>query len=470
MKISRELLMAMGVIAISTGVAMADDSIQAYAHPTLFGSQSHSLVTAENDVIIGGQIYKPCQAKTIANKQNVVVSRYAKQMLGDMQAKMDQKRGAIYDPKMPVLRSELAFLISEGLGLTKAATDSYSDVADSYWAKTEIDRVLTQDIMIGYPDATFKPDKAINKAEVFCTFAKMMDVPASKTAVPTLNGQPLKYIPEWAYAATNEVIASGVLAALPDQDKIINDEYLTKEQVAYLVSAMKKNFKIDLTNGAVGCATKYEPIAVKIKLSERLSARTSTVGDTFTAKTTEAVTINGTTFPAGSTVKGIVSAVARPGVKRPGYIEVQFETIKNGDTCMEFPKQISSAQADVLKNPNIIARLLSAPVEFIGRTAGVSGRSVSTTAEIIANGTEEIVDNVSDTVSDTFCLHPLKGLKSIGSGVIAVGKGVYNITKTAVSGTFGICYEFVDEIKYIIVPSTTNDAALNPDEELTIIF
>ena len=470
MKVSKELLMAMGVIAISTGVAMADDSIQAYAHPTLFGSQGHSLVTANTDVIIGGKIYKPCNVKTIEGKQNVIVARSAKEMLENMQSKMDQKRGAVYDPKMPVLRSELAFLISEGLGLTKATADNYTDLAASYWAKDEIDRVLTQDIMIGYPDNTFKPDKAINKAEVFCTFAKMMEVPASATAVPSLNGRELKYIPQWAYAATNEVIASGILNVLPDQDKVVNDEYLSKEQVAFLVSAMKKNFKIDLSNGAIGCATQYSRTEVKIKLSERLSARTSNAGDTFTAKTTQDVVINGVNFPAGSTVKGVVASVARPGVKRPGYLEVQFKTIKNGDNCAEFPQQLQSAQADVTKNPNIIARLLSAPVEFVGRTAGVSGRSVSETAEVIANGAEEIVDNAADALSDTACLHPLKGLKSIGSGVIAVGKGVYNISKYAVSGTFGILYEFVDECKYIIVPNTTNDSCLNPDEELTIIF
>lgn len=470
MKVSKELLMAMGVIAISTGVAMADDSIQAYAHPTLFGSQGHSLITADSDVIIGGKIYKPGNVKTIEGKQNVVVSRHAKEMLGNMQAKMDQKRGAIYDPKMPVLRSELAFLISEGLGLTKATADQYTDLADSYWAKDEIDRVLTQDIMIGYPDKTFKPDKAINKAEVFCTFAKMMDVPASATAVPALNGQQLKYIPQWAYAATNEVIASGILSVLPDQDKVINDEYLSKEQVAFLVSAMKKNFKIDLSNGAVGCATQYTRTEVKIKLSERLSARTSNAGDTFTAKTTQDVTINGVNFPAGSTVKGIVSSVARPGVKNPGYIEVQFESIKNGDVCVDFPRELQSAQADVTKNPNIISRILGAPFSMVGRVAGVSGRSVSETAEVIANGAEEILDNCSDSMSDTFSLHPLKGAKSVGSGVIAVGKGVYNICKYAVSGTFGILYEFVDECKYIIVPNTTNDSSLNPDEELTIIF
>lgn len=470
MKISRELLMAMGVIAITSGVAMADDSIQAYAHPTLFGSQSHSIVAADNDVIVGGKVYKPCQAKTLDKKQNVVVGRSAKKILNDMQAKMDQKRGNLYDPKMPVLRSELAYLISEGLGLTNGNSTKYTDLTTGYWAKAEIERVLTADVMIGYPDSTFKPDRAITKAEVFCTFAKLMNVEASKTAVPTLNGTEIRHIPEWAYGATNEVVASGLLNVVPDTDKVINDEYLSKEQVAYFISAMKKNFQIDLSNGAIGCATKYQPVAVKIKLSERLSARHSQVGETFSAKTTEDVTINGTCFPAGSTVKGKVVAVSRPGVKNPGYLEVQFDTIKNGDSCVEFPKQLSCAQVDVMKNPNILSRLLGAPVSFVGRTAGVAGRTVSSTAEVIANTAEESVSDISDALSDTFSLHPLKGAKSLGSSVVAVGKGVYDISKLAVSGTFGVLYEFVDECKYIIVPNTSNDSSLNPDEELTIIF
>ena len=46
----------------------------------------------------------------------------------------------------------------------------------------------------------------------------------------------------------------------------------------------------------------------------------------------------------------------------------------------------------------------------------------------------------------------------------------YVVLLLVVSGTFGVLYEFVDECKYIIVPNTTNDSSLNPDEELTIIF
>ena len=465
----KELLTTVGVLCMTAGVATAADSIQAYAHPTLFGSQGHSLVTAESDVIVGGRIYKPCHVKTIEGKQNVVVGRFAKQMLGDMQTKMDKKRGALYDPKMPVLRSELAYLISEGLGLTKGDSSKYTDLSEGYWAKTEIERALTADVMIGYPDSTFKPDKAITKAEVFCTFAKLMNL-ESDDSVPTLNGQALKYVPEWAYKATNEVLASGLLNVLPDTDKVINDEYLSKEQVAYFISAMKKNFQIDLTNGAIGCATKYEPVAVKIKLSERISARTSNVGDTFTAKTTEEVTLAGTTFPAGSTVKGLVTSVARPGVKKPGYIEVRFENIKDGDVCVDFPRHLSSAQVNVMKNPNVVSRILGAPFSMTGRVAGVAGRTISEGAEVIANGVEEYGGNWSDAFADTASIHPLKGLKSVGSSFITVGKGVYNLSKLAVSGTFGVLYEFYDECKYLIVPNTTNDSCLNPDEELTILF
>ena len=476
MRLSKEILTTLSVVCLTSGVAFAGNcnttaDVQAYAHPTLFSPQGHSILTGDADLITtGAKIYKPCNAKTISGKENVVIGREAKKQLADMRSKMDAARANAYDPKMPVLRSEIAYIISTGLGLTKTAPNKYTDLQGAYWAKDEIDRALAADVMIGYPDNTFKPDQAITKAEVFATFAKMMVVEHDKTATPVFNGQEVKYIPTWAVGCTNEVIASGILNAVPDKDKIVNAEYLSKEQVSFMLNAMKSAFNINTANGAAGCATQYAPSVVKIKLSERLSARTTTVGDTFTAKTTDSATVAGQTFPAGSTVKGVVTGVARPGVGNPGYIEVKFQEIKNGSCKAEFPCQAACASVDVKKNPNIISRLLSAPVEVIGRTAGVSGRTVSTTAAVVSNGTEEVVGNLSDALSDTASLHPLKGLKDVGSSVIAVGKGTTNIVKTATTGVFGVGYELVDELKYIIVPSTTNDSSLNPDEELTVVF
>jgi hypothetical protein len=474
MRLSKEILATLSVVCLTSGIAMASTQtadVQAYAHPTLFSAQGHSLLTGDTDLVTtGAKIYKPCNAKTITGKENVVIGREAKKLLNDMKSKMDTSRANAYDPKMPVLRSEIAYIISTGLGLTNSVPNKYTDLDAEYWAKEEIDRALAADVMIGYPDNTFKPDQAITKAEVFATFAKMMVVDHDATATPVFNGQTVKYIPNWAIGCTNEVLASGILNSVPNKDKIINDEYLSKEQVSYMLNAMKASFNINTSNGAVGCATLYGQTAVKVKLSERISARTSTVGDTFTAKTTEDVVINGQSFPAGSTVKGIVTAVARPGVKNPGYIEVKFQEIKNGDCKVEFPNQAANANLDVKKNPNIISRVLGSPVAMIGRTAGVAGRTVSTTAEVVSNGTEEVVGNLSDALSDTASLHPLKGLKDVSSGVIAVGKGATNVVKTTTTGVFGVCYEIVDEFKYIIVPNTANDSSLNPDEELTIVF
>ena len=472
MRLSKEILTAVSVVCLTSCVAMAGEKtpIQAYAHPTLFGSQGHSLVTTQNDVIIGGKICKPCQVKTIDKKQNVIVERFAKNMLDDMKGKMDARRAGLFNPKMPVLRSELAYILSDGLDLKEVKGNTYSDVTADYWAKDQIDRALSADVMIGYPDSTFKPDQPITKAEVFATFAKMMNSAAGSASAPTFDGQTVKYVPAWAYSATNEVIASGILDKIADKDKVVNDEFLSKEQVAYMLGAMKANYNIDTSNGAVNCATKYENMAVKVKLSERLSARTSNVGDTFTAKTTQDVTVAGVCYPAGSTVKGVVSSVARPGVKKPGFIEVKFLSINNGDNCAELPKKLSCAQVDVMKNPNILSRILGAPFSMAGRIVGVAGRTASSGVEVIANGVEEYGDNWSDAFCDTASLHPLKGLKSVGSSFITIGKGVYNVVKLTASGVFGVCYEFVDEVKYLIVPSTTNDSSLNPDEELTIFF
>ena len=474
MRLSKEILATIGVVCLTSGVAMANcenADIQAYAHPTLFSAQGHSLLTGNTDIVTtGAKIYKPCTAKTVTGKENVIIGREAKKALNEMKNSMDSQRAAAYDPKSAVLRSELAWQIVTGLGFSQIAPNKYTDLADTYWAKTEIDKALAADVMIGYPDNTFKPDQAITKAEVFATFAKLMVVNHDASATPVYNGQEVKYIPNWAVGCTNEVIASGILEVLPEQDKIVNAEYLTREQVAYMISAMKAKFHIDTTNGAEGCATAYTPTSVTIKLSERLSARTSNVGDTFTAKTTDSAVVDGVTFPAGSTVKGVVTGVVRPGVKNPGYIEVSFKEISNDCLKASFPTYASSASVDVKKNPNIVSRLLASPVSFVARTAGVSGRTVATTAEVVSNGTEEVVDNLSDALCDTASLHPLKGLKSLGSGVIAIGKGSANIVKTVTTGVFGVGYELVDEVKYIIVPNTANDSSLNPDEVLTIQF
>ena len=485
MKNFKILLASTLVVLMSASCAMAKDCdkkcdkakpshrMEAYAHPTMFGSQAQQLNTAKETYIVGGKVYKKKNHIGITNKENVIVASRVEALMNLLEKKQNASN---FNAKMPVLRSELAVILAEEFGLTnKSVSKKYKDIPSDYWAKDWIYGALNGGVMIGYPDKKFRPDQPVTKAEVFATVAQLIDVATDKSLiVPEFNGKEINNIPRWAIAPTKEVVASDLLKNVPNPDKVNSDEYLSKEQVAYLICSLKENWtgsnSIAKDKNAPDAIKNYNPVVLNVKILDRLSARTSNAGDRFTAKTTADVTINGQTFKAGSKVKGEVVQVVRPGIKNPGYIKVKFVKIKDGKQCAEFPKDISQAQVASLKNPNILARLLGAPLSAAGRVVGVAVRTVGSGVDVAGNSLEEFGDELSTAFVDTFTLHPGAGAINVGKSITTLGIGTYDLCKLVVSGTFGVIYEFTDEVRYLIVPSYSNDSSLNPNEELKIVF
>ena len=475
MKKGSKLLATTLLVCATASIAYADDvkKVQSYGHPgTFFEKQAQELHTTDSTYIVGGKILRQKGLK-IQGKNNVLVDSWAKDVMSILENNGNYECG--FNAKMPVLRSELAVILSEGFNLKNSTTKQYKDITNNYWAKKWIDGALDAGVMIGYTDNNFRPDQPVTKAEVFATIAQLIDVKTDKSLiVPNFKNKAIQYIPNWAIAPTKEVVASNLLNSVPNPDKVNNDEYLSKEQVAYLVGALRMDWASANSIGRDGNASaaiqNYAPTAVKIQLQDRLSARQSNIGDKFSAKTTADVCVNGTCFPAGSLVKGEVVAVERPSIDNTGFIKVKFTEIKNGDTCAAFPNRISQASTDVCKNPNFIARLLGFPFSGVARVAGVSGRTISSGATVISNSAEQFADNVSNVFVNTASLKPVAGLKSVGNAAVTVGKGIFDIAQLAVNGTFGVLYEAADEIRYVIVPAYSNDSSLNPSEENTIVF
>ena len=468
MKKTNSLLATLGVACLISGAALANDEqmVETYAHPTMFGSAAQQTVSADGSYVVGGKIVKAANKIGITGKKNVAVKTFANDVLATIKNNTSEE---LWDAKLPILRSELAVVLAEGLNLQDTVAVPYTDITEDYWATQWISKALASRVMIGYPDKTFKPDQKVTKAEVFATLATLMSVPNDATATPTFKNSEVQYIPTWAVAASNEVIASQVLENVPCPKKVINDEYLSREQVAYLVGSLRTAF----ANASISYDSalgSYTPTSIRVKLTERLSAKTSNIGDKFIAKTTENVSVNGTTFPVNSKVYGEIIEVARPGVHNPGYLRVKFNKIVNGDITAEFPTTLTEAEATKIKNPNFIARLLGAPLSTAARITGVAGRSVSQTGNIVSDGLEQYGDNLSNTLVNTASLQPVAGVRSFGGSFITLGKGVYNIVKTAVSGTFGLVYEVADEIVYLVYPAASNDSSLNPGEELVIVY
>lgn len=476
-KINRLFAVSAVTFALSATCAMAattTEQFQSYAHPTLFNAEAQTIVDNNKTYQVGGKIFKTKNRLGVKNKDFVYIDSWAKDVLSLIKER-SAATNTLFNPKMPILRSEMAVVLAEGFDIkTNGLTKKYSDVAQNYWANEWIARATDAGVMIGYPDKTFKPDQPITKAEVFAVIAQLIDVQIPNSALK-YNGKDVQYIPNWAINCSKEVVESDLLAQVPDQDKINSDMYLSKEQVAYLVGTLRTSFasangKIAKDKAAPDCIKAYKPVYLNVKMEDRISAKTSNIGQKFLARTTKDVTIQGKNFPANSIVKGEVIDINRPGIKNPGYVKVKFLEIKNGDCTVEFPKNITEAQASTLKNPNIVARVVGAPLSISGRAIGVAGRTIATEANIAANGVEEIGGELSDTLVDTLSLQPVAGAKRFGNSFMTLGKGIFDTTKNVVGGTFGVLYEVTDELVYVIMPSKSNQASLNPGEELLIVF
>ena len=468
-------LMMVSFISLSANANCAKASVQSYAHPGLFGSQSQVANGATTDVtyVMGGKALKARHGLSVKNKEHVFVSQWANSML-DLMRVGQENNGKNFDIKGPVLRSELAVVLSDALGLSeKSGTQNFPDVAKGYWAESQINAAHAAGIMIGYPEGVFRPDQKVTKAEFFATIAKILEMETSD-AVPYFEGKKMAHIPAWAYRDTNEVVSSGLLSYIPDKAAAINNEYLSKEQASFIVGDLKYNLsyykKLKVAQNAQCAQNCKAPVAIKVKMNDRISAKTANAGECFTATVTEDVVINGVAFPAGSLVRGKVKCVQRPGYNNPGFVKVKFTKIENKDTELAFPKDISEVRSCVAKNPNVIARLLGFPFTATARVAGVAGRYVAGSANIVSNRTEELGDYLGGIFVEGASLKGAAAARSFGNSFYTIGKGVFDLAKIFTNGVFGVLYEFGDELLYVFAPSLSNDSSLNPNEELVILF
>ena len=71
---------------------------------------------------------------------------------------------------MKLRRLLIGFLTVLLLSAAVSAAE-YSDVSDAHWANEQI--VYLQDEITGYPDGTFRPEKAVSRAEFLTLFARI---------------------------------------------------------------------------------------------------------------------------------------------------------------------------------------------------------------------------------------------------------------------------------------------------------
>ena len=107
-----------------------------------------------------------------------------------------------------------------------------SDIS-SHWAKDSIMKMINGGVISGYPDGTFKPDKAVTRAEftVMIVKALKLETRAGKTFTDTTS--------HWAKDSIATAAAHGIISGY-DENTFGPDDLITREQAAVIIARAAK--------------------------------------------------------------------------------------------------------------------------------------------------------------------------------------------------------------------------------------
>ncbi|MDZ7956150.1 S-layer homology domain-containing protein [Nostoc sp. DedQUE09] len=88
---------------------------------------------------------------------------------------------------------------------------AFNDVPNDFWSRRFIDVLSARGILKGFPDYSFRPNQAVNRAEFAAILEKAFDQEPSKTAI-AFQDVPTKF---WATPAINQAISAGFLKGYP---------------------------------------------------------------------------------------------------------------------------------------------------------------------------------------------------------------------------------------------------------------
>ncbi|MCD1261192.1 S-layer homology domain-containing protein [Paenibacillus athensensis] len=115
-----------------------------------------------------------------------------------------------FRPERAITRAEMATILTRVVEQESTATDiAYSDVPAGHWAAAAISKATTMKLMSGYPDGTFGPDRPITRAEMASLVSLLATANSDGAGFSDIAGH-------WAQAAILKAQGAGLIEGYPD--------------------------------------------------------------------------------------------------------------------------------------------------------------------------------------------------------------------------------------------------------------
>lgn len=394
----------------------------------------------------------------------------------------------MFKPSRNISRAEFATILIKGFNKENCAstTHAFRDVPSSHWANSMIGQAVHENLLKGYPNGLFKPSNPVTRAEVMCAIAKALpceidQCKASEILSKYCDG---KSVPTWAQIPIAKALDQGILNNTPNPNLIAPFKDASRADVASMMQAARLAGGFDKNPATANncCPVKDDRTAfvenqeivkiptLQLEFKDQVNAKSSHVGQRFSATTLEDVTIDGNLYPCGSKVIGKVVEVIRPSGCQKGALKLAFTEIEHCGCKATLPRQILTAQIDKSNTPNIVSRIVTAPFTWAGSLVGVVGRTTGGMLSNLGNAVEDVSSGVGIALGETFQGQFGAAGRSLVDATIDTVKAPVDLTRTALSGTMGLFQTTGDEVAYMVDAKGYKISAINPKEHVTIAF
>ena len=397
----------------------------------------------------------------------------------------------LYKPYKNISRAEFATMLVKGFNkdmYTSQREKIFSDVPTNHWANSAITVAVHNDLLKGYPNGTFMPNNNVTRVEALCAMSKAIqcgEMDTCKAQEVLSRYSDGNQVPEWAQIPIAKALEKGALSNSPSPNRINPFGEATRADVAAMLQNIRIAAGLDTNpvtanNDCPICPldkkafVEEEQIVkiptLKLKFKDQVNAKSSHVGQRFAAKTLEDVTIDGQLYPCGSNVYGKVVEVVRPSGCQKGALKLAFTEIENCGHRATLPRQILNAEINKSKTPNIVSRIVTAPLTWSGQMLGIVGRTTGGMLSTLGNSLEDIASGTGIALGEAFQGQFMASARSVGDVLYDTVKAPVDLTRTAVSGTIGLAQATGDEIGYLVDAKGYKISAINPREHVTIAF
>ncbi len=149
----------------------------------------------------------------------------------------------MFKPNRNISRAEFATMLVKGFNLDcdMCDTSRFSDVPSGNWANAAIAKAVDENLLKGYPNGKFEPNHPVTRAEALTTIAKSMtcDIDECKADEILSKYADGHTVPNWAKIPVAKSLQNGALKDMPNPNMICPNKEASRADVASMLQTVR---------------------------------------------------------------------------------------------------------------------------------------------------------------------------------------------------------------------------------------